>query len=46
MSVTGATEEDIDIIFGWQEAFYSHKMQLHYRDRFDRVRRAAVTSMI
>ena len=41
---TGATEQDIDIIFGWQEAFYSAKMQLHYESSFDRVRRAAVTS--
>ena len=43
---TGATEQDIDLVFGWQEAFYSAKMQLHYEGPFDRVRRAAVTSRI
>ena len=41
---TGATEQDIDLVFGWQEAFYSKKMQIHYESDFDRVRRAAVTS--
>ena len=45
MDVTGATEQDIDMIFGWLEAFYSHKMQLHYSSRFTRTRRSAVTSM-
>ena len=43
---TGATEQDIDLVFGWQEAFYTAKMQLHYEGIFDRVRRSAVTSLI
>ena len=46
MAETGVTEADIDLIFGWQEAFYSQKMQRHYESHFDRIRRAAVTSMI
>ena len=45
MHLTGATEQDIDIIFGWLEAFYSQKMQVHYQSRFTRTRRCAVTSM-
>ena len=46
MAETGATEADIDIVFGWQEAFYNQKMQRHYESTFDRIKRAAVTSMI
>ena len=42
---TGATERDIDIVFGWMEAYYNSIMQLHYESHFDRERRAAVTSM-
>ena len=34
MATTGATEQDIDIIFGWLESYYSQKMQLHYQSRF------------
>ena len=45
MHLTGATEQDIDIIFGWLEAFYSQKMQVHYQSRFTRTRRCAVTSL-
>ena len=45
MHLTGASEQDIDIIFGWLEAFYSQKMQLHYQSRFTRERRSVVTSM-
>ena len=44
MQITGATEQDIDIVFGWLEAFYSAKMQLHYQSRFTREKRSAVTS--
>ena len=44
--VTGATERDIDIVFGWQEALYSAQMQLHYESHFDRERCAAVMSQI
>ena len=43
---TGATEQDIDLVFGWQEAFYAAKMQIHYQSPDDIVRRAAVTSLI
>ena len=44
--LTGATEQEIDIIYGWSEAMYSAKMQLHYDSDFDFLRRAAVTSML
>ena len=37
---------DIDLTFGWQERFYSQKMQVHYEARFDRKKRAAVTSQL
>ena len=46
MALTGATEQDIDMIFGWLEAFYSRKMQIHYQSDFDRERRCAVTRLI
>eukprot|EP00310_Coccolithus_braarudii_P010010 CAMPEP_0183371654 /NCGR_PEP_ID=MMETSP0164_2-20130417/106067_1 /TAXON_ID=221442 /ORGANISM="Coccolithus pelagicus ssp braarudi, Strain PLY182g" /LENGTH=87 /DNA_ID=CAMNT_0025548241 /DNA_START=386 /DNA_END=649 /DNA_ORIENTATION=+ len=29
MTSTGSTEKDIDLLFGWMEAFYSAKMQDH-----------------
>ena len=43
---TGATEQDIDIIFGWLEAMYSHKMQLHYETKFLRELRCCVTRLV
>ena len=43
---TGATEQDIDIIFGWMENFYSAKMQMHYESKFDREQRKVVTMMV
>ena len=46
MHITGATERDIDMVFGWKEAFYSKEMQLHYESSFDRERRCMVTSMM
>ena len=46
MGETGATEIDIDMIFGWLEAMYSHRMQLRYESNFTRTRRARVTSML
>ena len=46
MQQTGATERDIDLVFGWNEAFYSQKMQTHYESVFDRDRRKNVTKMI
>ena len=45
MTLTGATEKDIDLIFGWNEAFYHAKMQDHYESVFTRSRRCQVTSM-
>ena len=46
MHLTGATSRDIDIMFGWKEAFYSKEMQLHYETSMDRERRCLVTSMM
>ena len=46
MGQTGATEQDIDITFGWQESFYSAKMQNHYESRFTRERRTCVTRLL
>ena len=46
MHLTGATSRDIDIMFGWKEAFYSKEMQLHYETSMDRERRCLVTSML
>ena len=46
MDETGATEQDIDIIFGWLENFYSSKMQMHYESTFVRERRKVVTMMV
>ena len=45
-SQTGASDMDLDLTFGWQERFYNNKMQVHYEARFDRKRRAAVTSLL
>ena len=45
-ALTGATDMDLDLTFGWQERFYNSKMQVHYEARFDRRRRAAVTSLL
>ena len=46
MHITGATERDIDIIFGWNEALYHAVMQLHYESNLQRERRCVVTSMM
>ena len=43
---TGVSDTDIDLFFGWMEAFYRKKMQLHYAGRTDRVKRSRVTMMI
>lgn len=40
---SGTDEEDIDIIFGWNERMYSRKMQHHYETRFNRDKRYRVT---
>jgi len=44
--LTGATEVEIYLVFGWNEALHSAKMQLLYESTFDYIRRAAVTSHI
>ena len=46
MARSGATEQDIDLLFGWMESFYSQKMQVHYEAKFVRERRCRVTSLI
>ena len=46
MSQTGASEQDIALTFGWMEAFYSAKMQVHYESRFTRERRSCVTRLV
>jgi hypothetical protein len=46
MAETGASEEDIDRVFGWNEAVHASKMQHYYASRRDIVRRAAVTSRL
>ena len=46
MEITGATERDIDIIFGWNEHMYRAVMQLHYESNTQRDQRAKVTSMM
>ena len=43
---TGVSDTDIDLFFGWMEAFYRKQMQLHYAGRTDRVKRSRVTMMI
>jgi hypothetical protein len=46
MNLTGASETDIDRMFGWNEAWYRKKMQLHYAGRDDRVKRAKITAYV
>ena len=46
MHITGATERDIDLVFGWNEHMYRAIMQLHYESNTQRDRRAMVTSMM
>ena len=46
MAETGASEQDIDLVFGWQEAMHSARMQLHYESKFDREKRKAVTRKV
>ena len=43
MAKSGVSEQDIDLVFGWLEAMYSHRMQLHYETRFNRDKRYRVT---
>ena len=46
MAKSGVSEQDIDLVFGWLEALYSQKMQVHYESSLSRVRRAMVTSQV
>jgi len=46
MAKSGATEQDIDLVFGWLEEMYSHRMQFHYETRFNRDRRYRVTMFL
>ena len=46
MHITGATERDIDMIFGWNEHLARAVMQLHYESNMERDRRSKVTSMM
>ena len=46
MSQTGVQEDDIDLIFGWQEKMYSRRMQYHYATRFNREKRYRVTMLL
>ena len=43
---SGASEEDIDLIFGWNEAMYSAQMQHHYESKFVREVRCRVTQFL
>ena len=45
-ALTGATERDIDMIFGWNEHMYRAIMQLHYESNLQRDKRAKVTSLM
>ena len=46
MHITGATERDIDMLFGWNEHLYKAMMQLHYESNLQRDGRSKVTSMM
>jgi hypothetical protein len=46
MDETGALEEDIDDIFGWDQRARAKKMNVHYAGRKQRARLARVTMMI
>ena len=43
---TGASDMDIDLFYGWQEAMYRKLMQIHYAGRSDRVKRSRVTMLV
>jgi hypothetical protein len=46
MAKSNATEQDIDLTFGWRENMYSQVMQYHYETRFNRERRFRVTMFL
>ena len=39
-------EEDIDEMFGWNQAERAKDMQTHYAGRLERSRRACITMMV
>ena len=46
MLKTGATEQEIDLNYGWNEHMHNQTMQIHYEQRFTRERRSALTSLM
>ena len=46
MDRTGVREDDIDLIFGWNEKMYNQTMQHHYATRFNREKRYRVTMFL
>jgi hypothetical protein len=46
MAKSGASEQDIDLVFGWMEKMYSQRMQYHYETRFNRDKRYRVTMFL
>ena len=46
--MTGTTEADIDLFFGWNERVLKKAMQIHYRamNLLDRMNQAMVTCMV
>ena len=46
MQETGASKEDLDDMFGWNQAERAKDMQVHYAGRLERSKRARVTMMI
>ena len=45
-ATTGASEEDIDAMFGWNEAAARKRQQLHYEGRAERAKRARITEFV
>ena len=41
--LSGASEIEIDRMFGWNESAYRKVMQLHYAGRHERVKRKYIT---
>ena len=46
MAETGASKEDIDDLFGWQQAERAKDMQLHYAGPQERALHARITMML
>lgn len=45
-STTGVSEEDIDAMFGWNEAAVRKRQQLHYEGRAERAKLARITEFV